>query len=213
MQTPSELDLALADAGGADAAPEYGARLRQLLLGELARGTGAKLDEAGAQGAKRLIVPAVAPARGRSDRCCCRLHPSCVPSLRRRPSRGGALPRVRRGLPRGGGPSRRAARARARAGAAVRRRTDWSFLAPKFLARESCWAAYYAREGRLDDAALGIDSLARARRPPPAGRRAPAGGPVPADRLESYPLGGCPRARTGRAVQCSTRRLIEASEL
>ena len=38
MKTPSQLELALADAGGAAAAPEWGARLRDVLRAELERG-------------------------------------------------------------------------------------------------------------------------------------------------------------------------------
>ena len=54
----SELELALADAGGAVAPREYGARLRGLLMAELARGA-AELGEA-RTGRERPIVAAVA---------------------------------------------------------------------------------------------------------------------------------------------------------
>jgi hypothetical protein len=62
MQTSSELEQALHDAGGADAPPEWSARLRDLLRAELGRGS-AELGEA-RTGRERPIVLAIAPADG-----------------------------------------------------------------------------------------------------------------------------------------------------
>jgi hypothetical protein len=60
--TASELELALADAGGANAPREYGARLRGLLMGELGRGA-TELGEA-RSGRERPVVAAVASRDG-----------------------------------------------------------------------------------------------------------------------------------------------------
>jgi hypothetical protein len=60
MASSSELGRALADAGGADAPPEWGARLRELLRAELERGA-RELGEA-RTGRERPIALAVAPA-------------------------------------------------------------------------------------------------------------------------------------------------------
>ena len=152
MQTPSELDLALADAGGADAAPEYGARLRELLRGELARGM-RELDEA-RTGRERPIVLALAPA----EAAVIAVLP-LAPELRADPEavteRGGALAAAgvaclveaaEPGLPHG--PHDLTLLLGAHDG----------FLALSFPAGEPRWAADYAREA-LDDAAAGIDRL------------------------------------------------------
>ena len=62
MNTPSELERVLSDAGGVDAPREWGARLRGLLRAELERGT-RELGEA-RTGRARPIALAVAPADG-----------------------------------------------------------------------------------------------------------------------------------------------------
>src|SRR5918996_1233779 len=62
MASESELERALADAGGADAPREWGARLRKLLRAELARGAG-EMGEA-RSGRERPVALAEGPGGG-----------------------------------------------------------------------------------------------------------------------------------------------------
>jgi hypothetical protein len=148
----SELELALADAGGADAPREWSARLRELLRAELERGA-QELGQA-RTGRERPIALAVAPV----DSTVVAVLP-LPPELRADASavteRGGAL-----------------------AAAAVERLVEASepgaprsasdlallvgahdgFLALSYPATDPRWAADYTREA-LDDSARAIDRL------------------------------------------------------
>jgi hypothetical protein len=152
MKSASELEQALRDAGGADAALEWSARLRELLRVELERGS-AELEEP-RTGRDRPIVLAVAPA-GRSILAVLPL----APELRADPDvvsqRGGELAAATVGClveaaeP---GPPRR------REELALRLGAHDGFLALCFPAADPRWSAEYAREA-LADAAAGIDRL------------------------------------------------------
>jgi hypothetical protein len=192
MQTSSELERALHDAGGADAPPEWSARLRDLLRAELGRGS-AELDEA-RTGRERPIVLAIAPADG----SILAVLP-VAPELRADPGavsdRGAALAAAAVGAlveAVGPGPPRRADDLSLRLGA------HEGFLAMRVPASDSRWAAEYAREA-LHDAAKGIDRLrARALLLPghalePTDERAPIGATHPLRVAEAVAaLGGSP---------------------
>jgi hypothetical protein len=148
----SELERALADAGGADAPREWGARLRELLRAELARGA-RELGEA-RSGRDRPVVLAVAAA----DRAVTAALP-LEPELRADPGAVGE-------------------RGAELAAAAVERLVEATdpgppgsgselalllgacdgFLALSYPAADPRWAAEYAREA-LDDAVAAIDRL------------------------------------------------------
>jgi hypothetical protein len=152
MTSPSELERALRDAGGADAPPEWSARLRDLLNVELERGS-AELGEP-RTGRDRPIALAVAPAR----RSILAVLP-LAPELRADPDavseRGGALAAATVGClvdaaeP---GPASRAEELALRLGA------HDGFLALCFPAPDPRWSAEYAREA-LEDAVAAIDRL------------------------------------------------------
>jgi hypothetical protein len=192
MKSASDLEQALGDAGGALAAPEWSARLRDLLRAELERGS-AELAEP-RTGRERPIVLAVAPA----DRSILTVLP-LAPELRADPDavsdRGGALAAAAVGaLVEAAelGPPRRETELALRMGA------HDGFLALRIPARDPRWAAEYAREA-LDDAASAIDRLrAQALLLPahpfePADERPPIGGTHPLRVAEAVArLGGSP---------------------
>jgi hypothetical protein len=192
MKSASDLEQALGDAGGALAAPEWSARLRDLLRAELERGS-AELAEP-RTGRERPIVLAVAPA----DRSILTVLP-LAPELRADPDavsdRGGALAAAAVGaLVEAAelGPPRRETELALRMGA------HDGFLALRIPARDPRWAAEYAREA-LDDAASAIDRLrAQALLLPahpfePGDERPPIGGTHPLRVAEAVArLGGSP---------------------
>ena len=152
MATQSELERALADAGGADAPREWTARLRELLRAELGRGA-RELGEA-RTGRERPIALSVAPGAGAVLAAL-----PLPPELRADPDVVGE-------------------RAADLAAATVERLVEASepgppgsdadlglllgacegFLALSYPAADPSWAAAYAREA-LDDAVGGIDRL------------------------------------------------------
>jgi hypothetical protein len=166
MASESELERALADAGGADAPREWGARLRKLLRAELARGAremgetrsgrarpvalavGAA-PEAGvlpagpAPGVRGAIVAALPlPAELRAD-------PGAVAERGATLAAAAAACLVDAAEP---GPPRSGADLALRLGACD------GFLALSYPAGEPRWSAEYAREA-LDDAVASIDRL------------------------------------------------------
>jgi hypothetical protein len=152
VQTGSDLERALADAGGVDAPREWSARLRELLGAELQRG--ARELEESRTGRERPIVVAVAPSQ---DAVLAVLP--LAPELRADPGavseRGGALAAaaverlVEAAEP---GPPRDGSRLALLAG------EHDGFLALSYPAADPRWAAEYAREA-LDDSARAIDRL------------------------------------------------------
>jgi hypothetical protein len=152
VATESELERALADAGGAEAPREWSARLRELLRAELARGA-RELGEA-RTGRERPIALAVAPGHG-----------SVVAALPLPPELRADADVV-------------GDRAAELAAAAVERLVEASdpgsptaqddlrlllgacegFLALSYPAADPTWAADYAREA-IDDAVATIDRL------------------------------------------------------
>ena len=192
MQTPSELDLALADAGGATAAPGWAARLRGLLRAELERGR-RELEQT-RTGRGRPIVLAVAPGDG----AVLAVLP-LAPELRADPGavneRGGAVAAA------GVASLVEAAEPGAPAGPealSLALGAHDGFLALSCPARDPGWAAEYAREA-LDDAAASIDRLrAHARLLPahalePEDLRAPIGSTHPLRVAEAVTrMGGSP---------------------
>jgi hypothetical protein len=152
VETQTELERALADAGGAGAPREWSARLRKLLLAELQRGAG-ELGET-RTGRERPIVLAVAPADG-SVVAALPLPPELradadVVGDRAADLAAAAVERlVEAGEP---GPPAGQDDLRLRLGACE------GFLALSYPAAEPSWAADYAREA-LDDAVAGIDRL------------------------------------------------------
>jgi len=152
MGSASELDQVLSDAGGADAPPEWSARLRELLGAELERGK-AELGEP-RTGRERPIVVALAPADGSIVAVL-----PLAPELRADPDavteRGGALAAVAVGClveaaeP---GPPGRAEELALRLG------SHDGYLALSFPASDPRWAGEYAREA-FDHVAAGIDRL------------------------------------------------------
>src|ERR687892_1591959 len=152
MASESELERALADAGGADAPREWTARLRELLRAELGRGA-RELGEA-RTGRERPIALSVAPGAGAVLAAL-----PLPPELRADPDVVGE-------------------RAADLAAATVERLVEASepgppgsdadlglllgacegFLALSYPAADPSWAAAYAREA-LDDAVGGIDRL------------------------------------------------------
>jgi hypothetical protein len=192
MKSAGELEQALGDAGGADAAPDWSARLRDLLRVELERGS-AELEEP-RTGRERPIVLAVAPART----SILSVLP-LAPELRADPDvvsqRGGALAAATVGClveAADSGPPSRAEELALRLG------THDGFLALCFPAADPRWSAEYAREA-LEDAARGIDRLrARVLLLPPhpvelEDLRAPIGATHPLRVAEAVArLGGAP---------------------
>jgi hypothetical protein len=210
VKTQSELELALSDAGGADAPREWAARLRELLRAELERGA-RELGEA-RSGRERPIALAVAPAGG----AVLAVLP-LGPELRADPGvvgdRGAAL-----------------------ASAAVERLVEASepgppgsssdlelllgacdgFLALSYPADDPRWAADYAREA-LDDAVARIDRLrARAHLLPGHALavedlRPPIGATHPLRVAEAVTrLGGSPRDEESvEALEPELLRLLE----
>ena len=152
METPSELELALADAGGAAAAPEWAARLRQLLGAELERGR-RELGEA-RSGRERPLALAIAPAAG-AILAVLPLPPALRADSDSVSERGGRLAAAAVGSlaeaaeP---GPPRDAEALALTMGA------HDGFLALSYPAADPHWAADYARHA-LDDAAKAIDRL------------------------------------------------------
>ena len=152
METPSELELALADAGGAAAAPEWAARLRQLLGAELERGR-RELGEA-RSGRERPLALAIAPAAG-AILAVLPLPPALRADSDSVSERGGRLAAAAVGSlaeaaeP---GPPRDADALALTMGA------HDGFLALSYPAADPHWAAEYARHA-LDDAAKAIDRL------------------------------------------------------
>jgi hypothetical protein len=152
VQTASELELALADAGGVGAPREWAARLRDLLRVELERGRSELAEPR--TGHERPIVVAVAPA----DRTLEVVLP-LAPELRADPGAVGergaqlAAAAVERMVeateP---GPPRTADDLRLVLGA------HDGFLALSYAAADPGWSAAYAREA-LDDASAAIDRL------------------------------------------------------
>jgi hypothetical protein len=166
MASESELERALADAGGADAPREWGARLRKLLRAELERG--AREMEEARSGRERPVALAVAAGEAGG---------AAAP----RPGAGGPgsvvaalpLPPELRADP--GAVAERGARL---AAAAVERLVEAAepgrprsggdltlqlgacdgFLALSYPAADPRWSAEYAREA-LDDAVASIDRL------------------------------------------------------
>jgi hypothetical protein len=192
MQRPSELELALADAGGADAPLEWGARLRRLLRAELERGR-RELGEA-RTGRDRPIALAVAAG----ERTVLAVLP-LAPELR---ADAGAV-------------TERGAELAAAAVAAMVEAAECGpphnaaelalllgdhdgYLALSLPAVDPDWAAEYAREA-LDHAAAGIDRLRAhvqllpAHTLEPADLRAPIGATHPLRVAEAVTrLGGSP---------------------
>jgi hypothetical protein len=152
VPTQGELELALADAGGADAPPEWGARLRALLRAELERGA-RELDLA-RTGRGRPIALAVA-AGDRAVLAALPLAPELRADAGAVGERGAELAAaaverlVEAGEP---GPPASASDLALLAGACE------GFLALAYPAADPAWAADYAREA-LDDAAAAIDRL------------------------------------------------------
>jgi hypothetical protein len=152
VHSASELERALADAGGADAPREWCARLRELLRAELARGA-REMGEA-RSGRERPVALAVAPAPG-----CVLVALPLPPELRADPGavgeRGAALAAaavermVEAAEP---GPPGSASNLSLLLGACE------GFLAISYPAAEPRWSAEYAREA-LDDAVASIDRL------------------------------------------------------
>jgi hypothetical protein len=192
MKSASDLEQALSDAGGADAAPEWSARLRELLRAELERGS-AELGEP-RTGRERPIVLPVAAA----DRSILAVLP-LAPELRADPDavsdRGGALAAASVGslaeAAELGPPIREEE-------LALRMGVHDGFLAMRVPARDPRWSAEYARDA-LDDAVKAIDRLrARALVLPghpfePADERPPIGGTHPLRVAEAVArLGGSP---------------------
>ena len=192
MKTASALEQALSDAGGADAGPEWSARLRDLLRVEFERGA-AELGQP-RTGRERPIVLAIAPADG----SVLAVLP-LAPELRADPDavsdRGAALAAAAVGClaeaaeP---GPPRRADELALRLG------THDGFLSMRMPAVDPRWSAEYTREA-LDDAVAGIDRLrARALLLPahpfePADERPPIGATHPLRVAEAVArLGGLP---------------------
>jgi hypothetical protein len=152
VERSGELTRALADAGGADAPREWSARLRELLRGELVRGS-RELGEA-RTGRERPIALAVAAA----DAGVVAVLP-LPPELRADASavseRGAALAAVAvERLVEGAepGPPGDAA------DLALRMGEHDGFLALSYPAADPAWSAEYVREA-LDDAAGAIDRL------------------------------------------------------
>ena len=211
MQTPSELDLALADAGGADAPPECGARLRELLRAELERGA-RELGEA-RTGRERPIVARGGARRGRRGR-----GAAAGARAARRP-RGGDRARRRaggrrRGVPRGGGRARTAART-APTWRCCSARTTASWRSPSRPPTRAGPPITRARRSTTRRLA----STACARTPPAARPRDRGGGPAPADRRDPPAAGGGGRdaagrlaARRGRPSRRSSRELLRLLE-
>jgi hypothetical protein len=152
VQTGSELERALADAGGATADRGWSARLRDLLRAELARGS--REIAQSRSGRERPIVLAVAPAGGDVA-----LALPLVPELRADPGavgdRGAELAAagvealVEAAEP---GPPTSGDDLRLLLGA------HEGFLALSYPAADAAWSADYAREA-LDDACASIDRL------------------------------------------------------
>jgi hypothetical protein len=210
VKTQSELELALSDAGGADAPREWAARLRELLRAELVRGA-RELGEA-RSGRERPIALAVAPAGG----AVLAVLP-LGPALRADPGvvgdRGAALASaaverlVEAAEP---GPPGSSSDLELLLGACD------GFLALSYPADDPRWAADYAREA-LDDAVATIDRLrARAHLLPGHALavedlRPPIGATHPLRVAEAVTrLGGSPRDEESvEALEPELLRLLE----
>jgi hypothetical protein len=152
MPTESELERALADAGGADAPREWAARLRKLLRAELARG--AREMWAARSGRERPVALAVAAGLGSV-----RVALPLPPELRADPAavgeRGAQLAAaaverlVEATEP---GPASSASHLALLLGSCD------GFFALSYPAADPRWSAEYVREA-LDDAAAAIDRL------------------------------------------------------
>jgi hypothetical protein len=152
MASESELERALADAGGAAAPREWGARLRKLLRAELERGA-REMGEA-RSGRERPVALAVANTSN-----CVEMALPLPPELRADP---GAV--AERGATLAAAAVERLVEAaepgRPRSGAdlALRLGACDGFLALSYPAADPRWSAEYAREA-LDDAVASIDRL------------------------------------------------------
>ena len=200
---PSELELALADAGGVGAPREYGARLRELLASELGRGA-SELGQA-RSGREQPIAVGVA---ARSDALLAALP--LDPRMRADPA-AGARSRLRAG---GGGRRRarrgvRARRARLRAPTSALLMGDGGgFLVLAYPADDEGWRVEFAREA-LDEACRRIDRL-RARTLALPEPRARTGRPARANRGDA-PAAGSPRRSAGSAARRSTSDSAESA--
>jgi hypothetical protein len=158
MASGSELERALADAGGADAPREWGARLRDLLRAELERGA-REIGEArsGREHPLALAVAASVPAAGAPGAVVAVLP--LPPELRADPDavaeRGARLAAaaVER-LVEAAEPGRPGSGS----DLGLRLGASDGFLVLSYPAADPRWAAEYAREA-LDDAAAAIDRL------------------------------------------------------
>ena len=176
MASESELERALADAGGADAPREWGARLRKLLRAELARGAG-EMGEArsGRERPVALAVAAgvaggpVAAAASAASRAAAGswagARGSVVVALPLPPElRADAGAVAERGATLAAAAVERLVEAaepgppRSGADLALRLGACDGFLALSYPAADPRWSAEYAREA-LDDAAASIDRL------------------------------------------------------
>jgi hypothetical protein len=150
--TASELELALAAAGGASAPREYGARLRGLLLGELERGAG-ELGEA-RSGRERPVVAAVA-SRGGELLAVLPLDPRLRADPAAVPDRGFELAAAAVGaLVEACEP----AKPRSSADLGLLMGEDGGFLVLAYPADDESWRGEFAREA-LDEACRYIDRL------------------------------------------------------
>jgi hypothetical protein len=188
----SELELALADAGGARAPREYGARLRGLLMAELARGR-IELGEA-RTGREQPIVVAVA-AGGDGLRAALPLDPRLRADPAAVPDRGFELAAGAVGaLVEACEPEA----PRSAADLGLLAGEDGGFLVLAYPADDESWRVEFAREA-LDEACRHIDRLrARTYALPghvlePADLRAPTGATHPLRVAETISrLGGAP---------------------
>ncbi len=168
MTSESELERALADAGGADAPREWAARLRELLRAELERGA-REMGEARSgreQPVALAVAAADAPERGRDMGGAAAGAPGSVvivlplpPELR---ADAGAV--AERGARLAAAAAERLVEAaepgRPRSGSdlALLLGASDGFLALAYPAADPGWSAQYAREA-LDDAVAAIDRL------------------------------------------------------
>jgi hypothetical protein len=152
MASVSELERALADAGGVDAPREWAARLRGLVRAELERGS-REMEEA-RSGRDRPVVLAVAPGEG-SVVAVLPLPPELRADSDAVTERGANLAGVAVGaLVEAAEPGR----PRSGSDLALILGSCDGFLALSYPAADPRWAAEYAREA-LDDAVSAIDRL------------------------------------------------------
>ncbi|HEV3379297.1 MAG TPA: hypothetical protein VG126_18635 [Thermoleophilaceae bacterium] len=153
MASHSELERALADAGGADAPREWAARLRALMRAELERGV-REMEEA-RSGRERPVALAVAPAPNQVVVVALPLTPELRADADAVPERGAtlaaaavaALVEAAEPGPLGSGDD-----------LALLLGASDGFLALAYPAADPRWSAEYAREA-LDDAVASIDRL------------------------------------------------------